>query len=1438
MKGKKVEMIHQSHFISSRTLAALGLLLLVFGSLPCPAGIREYSAGNWQFTLDTKSGELHDISYRQNMLLNRLSRNLQFPEQKNAPLRLYRHRFDAAALVLDLVFQIPEAEIRETIQFDAHATPGLIRREAELHFRVAEPKLFGNYTMLTRISAENEYYMPAAILGDVRSSPVIRNDPRPAATQEKTDQWKGQLSALAVGRSLQPSEHGNGIILLRTPAGTTLTFLNDERVENIYSRLRKENSRFGVVSQRVDCEGWALPGAIQRQIGPVYLQLHPDTEIDDALKALHTLYRKIHALPPQDRPDWVAHGMVYELNPLKNMDENGLHLLAEELLPRIAGMNFNVVYIQPAAEGTSNYLPIDHRVLHRFTGGTKAYRNFLDRLNSLGLRAWQDIVPHGSWPKDTEDRGGDIFQRVFRKDGQLNPYSYTTDYLNPGWSAYMRETASFWMKHFPLAGFRIDMPYGSPKNFRRAGFPARKPDGIVMPRWQSPNGEPVPVSEAWWENSLAAYGGKVPALEYDRASRSTRGGGLTMVKNIRTEARRANPDAAVLAEVLSPFQSVTADVIYDLLYDTITFPLLNMDNARFANLLQRYLQERKWTGLPGQLYLRVFQSHDVPRTWSFLGTGLGNCAYATCVLSRGLPLLDCNMDIGHGEFIARLQKIRSTRRELNQGPYDFLAVKTSPGIWSVLHGKGENCSIGLINFTPKKQVSRITLPAGVLQFSGKRSLVNAMNSRLIATGTDTQLRSFSITLAPFETAVVVSEPVSKLPSVSTQPEPQHNPRSVSDAIELEETAKKIVIRAPGYLLELDRSTGLPDQLHNAVGRKVMARVDLLFSSPQQHGKVQLRIDRKNNLVSATYPLDSQAKLLITYRFHPKEIDWSATISGPPRNGYAAFSLPMANYAGGSWRVAGIDGLLADRFWETILPVSRIPGLNAHTEYRDQTGTILWNSEQILPDYSNARCAMYDKDGNGFELFSPEPLRTYPAMIQFRRRTGYSQQPGAVVYLYSPSELTAGLPQMFHLILRPADAAERYPEFSKPVCIGQLTLTGRSSDYQVENHFFSLRLRRLNGAIRQLADKRSGQTLLQDLFVQESGNGALAGDKFDTDASARFFLRNQNLVFRTCGISKDNHRAGVGSRHTWIRKEYLFSAAPGFRALYSIRPEYKLSGNSFQVIARIPPPLACSTADLNQFVLRDRAGAQFTGKLKGFYHAYCVDDTLKLFAINGKHQSRPGQWHPFRISFLVPGNGTLPELPPPEEKPDLRTLRADQNIFGFGWSSRSKKSIPFRLSSLYPTLFHWTPGSIVSFCGYDREDLYSDELSALLPGAWWHRDYKRVFRPWFRMNFSDLKPGSYRIRFAAKFEKIEFPRSTVRCNLTGFDEKGRHISCLSVSVIPATRAGWNLYEFELPAPLKQPLYSPQISISVDSPSCGYSRFSHLEIVPEQGTESGN
>lgn len=390
---------------------------------------------------------------------------------------------------------------------------------------------------------------------------------------------------------------------------------------------------------------------------------------ETALRNLPQWFGKVGQTIPKGRPEWVSRLILYSLHPGGTIGSNCRDLggfpAATALLPHIASLGCNATWLMPI-EDASIYCPRDYYKLQEGIGTPDDYHAFVGEAHRLGMRVWQDCVPHGGRSEYPRAKQHPEWLAQ-REDGSTLDY-WCFDFNWPTWIDYMEKVASFYTQTYLIDGFRIDAVEGS-----------------HIPNWN-------------------------PKIPYSRASHSQSQGGFAMQRALRRALRSARPDGANLAEVEGGVFSTTSDAIYDF---SICYEILPHWYAEgpenFVPRLRRWLQDQLAIDIPGTLRMRHIESHDSLRASLRYGHAATEAAMALIAWIDGFPLVYQEMEDGH--FYA-YQKIFATRRtveELNTGKADYLSVEAPPPIFACLRSGKAASSAVFINFSgaPVKELVRV-----------------------------------------------------------------------------------------------------------------------------------------------------------------------------------------------------------------------------------------------------------------------------------------------------------------------------------------------------------------------------------------------------------------------------------------------------------------------------------------------------------------------------------------------------------------------------------------------------------------------------------------------------------------------------------------------------------------------------------------------------------
>lgn len=394
-----------------------------------------------------------------------------------------------------------------------------------------------------------------------------------------------------------------------------------------------------------------------------------------ALPRLWEWMDSVGAKVPADRPDWVRDAILYSFHPGGTIgsqfkDLGGFDAARERLLPTLPRLGVNAIWIMPV-EHKSPYWPLDYYRFMDGLGNGDQYRALVAEAHRLGLRVWQDLVPHGGAPQAVHNVAHPEFM-LRREDGSHLDY-WLNDFAWPDWQKFIAGVAGHYVKEYGVDGYRVDACFGS--------------------------------KEINWN----------PAIPYRRASLSLMHGGLGMLHGIRGAVRAENPrNGSILAEVESARHEAEADAVYDFGFCyNVCRQWLRMDGPAFVAALQDYLEEQKLAEPRGAVRLRHIESHDALRSQGWYGVRGMRAMYALSAWIDGLPLMYHGMETGQAFELARINQLRRERPELARGEALYRAVKCdAPGVFTCLRKLGERASVVAINFNRDPVTATLVWPGG------------------------------------------------------------------------------------------------------------------------------------------------------------------------------------------------------------------------------------------------------------------------------------------------------------------------------------------------------------------------------------------------------------------------------------------------------------------------------------------------------------------------------------------------------------------------------------------------------------------------------------------------------------------------------------------------------------------------------------------------------
>jgi len=427
------------------------------------------------------------------------------------------------------------------------------------------------------------------------------------------------------------------------------------------------------VTQSFNTLGRMRKGVTQK-VGDAWLWLQPN-DAETALRRMGEWFRLVKQVPPADRPEWLKHVILYSFHPGGTIGSQcqdlGGFKAATALLPHIRGLGCNALWLMPL-EDKSIYWPRDYYKLQEGIGTPDEYKALTAKARKLGMRVWQDCVPHGGcneFPRAKEHPEW----LAQNEDGSTLHY-WCFDFNWPTWIDYMSNVVSFYTREYGLDGFRIDACGGS-----------------YIPNWN-------------------------PAIPYARASHAQAQGGLAMQRALRASVKAVRPDGANLAEVGASIHGAVSDSTYDFdLCYSVLHDFRKLPAGEFVPLLSRWLHEQQCAEIPDLVRMRHVESHDSLRSGLWYGADAQRALVALIAWIHGIPMVYHEMEDGHYDAYRRIFHVRSQVPELNDGAADYLSVTAPDGVFACLRTNAASASVVLVNLSGRPASGTVSAPAAALR---------------------------------------------------------------------------------------------------------------------------------------------------------------------------------------------------------------------------------------------------------------------------------------------------------------------------------------------------------------------------------------------------------------------------------------------------------------------------------------------------------------------------------------------------------------------------------------------------------------------------------------------------------------------------------------------------------------------------------------------------
>lgn len=1371
---------------------------------------QELSYGKWHLIIDKNKGEFQQLSYDGEVLANRMITRLKI-NKKTASRELTRVKQEKNQFVLTWSFA--PWTVTEIMELDAYGVPGLLKQSYEVLYspgnNITEPETFSGVISDLFMSKDRDYYIPGAMCGDVNSPIGDRErDAHAHLTLARNPVYhRGNLKELPKEMKLSPAFTSH-TILLQTPKQTSLAFIFDERREFIYFTVGTD-AREAYFRRDMNAHGWIYPDKPQTKIGPVYMQVLPQTKIENALeKALPRWYRAIGALPPKDRSSWIYRAGIYELHPRFGVD-HGL-LRASDLISRAAALGFTTLHVMPVQDAPRHwYNPRHFFKIDRHAGTPDDLRTLVKNAHKHNMKAWVDLVPHGGMLPEIMQRGTPAYWLAFSRQGE--PFgSYPTDYKQPEYQQYISRVAEFYMKEYDLDGFRVDQPWGSQPNWRKRNFPAKD----KVPKGLTPE---------YYKKSLAMTGGEMQPIEYERASLTLREGGFEMCEVIRNTVKKVKPSAGVMTETLATMNPLSADLIHDQLYSPFGHKFREVDVEQAVPMLSRYLEEKKLLFPPGTRFMRMFQNHDQWNPFEYFGTGLGRAAFASSALMDGATMLLQYSDMGQGDFLTAINAIRNSRPELQFGEAFYLAVKSSrPEVWTVLRRWKGVSTIGLVNFSNRKVSTEVQVPESELKLDASRKyrLSNLMNGTVAASGTPAQISRFTVELAPYETAVLSTAASGLKTSRKLEPQLKSTRPSVK------ESEGYLSVETAAYRLSVDTTTGLLTSFSPAGSKARLTESEMVV--PRKIGNVQsakTTWQRKNENIHISSLRNIDGKILeMEWICRKNDVQFRAKLSGKLNQDFTFLAFPAKNAY--SWQVNTIEGVLGERFWELPRPSSLLKS-SWHSQYRNRGQEVmLWDAEKWLPDPADPSIAFFDLEGNGFTFRIDDFLSQPPAGMVLAKQLGNNKNPAFLLYLHNTGALAADAKMEVAFSLKPAVRKKELFHYPEPLTMAGLSFCSESSGYVIENDYYRLRLDRLSGSIRELLEKKSGHRLLESQKLLSMGishtkynTKSFFSNFYDMNGGVRVFRDGDTLKIRFMNIFHGASFHTLPHRRLWCVTEYAFNQSGTFNAVMYLQGDYQtyqaplldwkaLIGENVRI--NRPSP------DLIQLNSEKGKSLATISAIQGAVPSV-ENSELILSIFDGKKDNfLARKYYTVSMVFAVGAQARAPKITSREAiENSIMVPDGSFEAFGSAYALNRKTEFLFPLITDRPGC--WTMGRR-GILNYDRTTaadgkvslrVYDDAIFDFpLPGSY--------------------KSGKYKLVFFIQGENRKLNRK-MRLELCGTKATGGRISVGMSHDLPEGTFPWR--KVEIPFQLKQELLAPNLRISMnDIDDTGILRLDDFKVIP--------
>ena len=905
------------------------------------------------------------------------------------------------------------------------------------------------------------------------------------------------------------------------------------------------------VMQSFNMQGHLRKGVTQK-VGDAWLWVQPN-DAETALLHMAEWFRFVKQVPPEGRPEWLKRVILYSFHPGGTIGSQckdlGGFKAATEFLPTIRELGCNALWLMPL-EDKSIYWPRDYYAFQEGLGTPGDYKALTAKAHALGMRVWQDCVPHG---------GGNECPRAKEhpewlaqnEDGSTLAY-WCFDFNWPTWIDYMSNVVSFYTREYALDGFRIDAVGGS-----------------KIPNWN-------------------------PAIPYARASHAQAQGGLAMQRALRSSVRAVRPDGANLAEVGASIHGAVSDSTYDFeLCYSVLHDFRKSPAADFAPRLRRWLHEQQCAEIPDLVRMRHVESHDSLRSELWYGAEAQRALVALIAWIHGIPMVYHEMEDGNFGVYRRIFHVRSTVAELNAGAADYLSVTAPEGVfaclrtgavpqrgspawhadyaWDTAPKGAERASVVLINLSGKPVSGSVTVPLAKLP----ASLREARMARDLLSGAKVKVLQglMEVSLPPLGYAVLrfESDPLPDLAPVK-----QKGLRKQAAP-----SGATVNVKASSGTLLIDAKTGFATAWKSG-WKTVPINMDLALPRglASVGSAVPVSLQTHNGTLETIHTFAGHT-LALSYTAKGKGVEVLATWrGGVPQDAALMLSLPAAAH----WFACTAEGAFDSPFRV------RHPSFDGAVGsiYRLPQGTAtLWDS-RLHPFGLDAASAQVGAMGEGLRValgFEPERL---PASVQILDRIGDDLGMKVLMAWRGDAQgVTTGSDEWAFTL-----CAEKTDDAGVRLGTGDARLTTVGGGWEFENAHYRARVGR-SGALAGLWRKEGAawrQVLRHSKLYTDKG---FDGDKEysqedDVEASVRIERLGSEVTLRFDGEMRGFYRFDKMAHPIRFYSSYMFGDGAAFRRVCAFNSATPSSAD-FAFLS-----LITNTEGAERVAFADAAGDYLTG----------------------------------------------------------------------------------------------------------------------------------------------------------------------------------------------------------------------------------------------------